>query len=69
MESKIKELAWIKMEDLGETEKMMFLDHYKNNENVYILTTIDNRQVNIEYKITSIKNNIINLEFANNIII
>ena len=58
---KILKKAFININDLQEQEKNMFLEHYKNNENVYILTTKDNKKVNIEYTITSIENNIINL--------
>ena len=61
--------AWININDLQEQEKNMFLEHYKNNENVYILTTIDNKKVNIEYIITSIKENIINLQATGKVVL
>lgn len=61
----ILQKTWIDLRDLKEEVKNMFLDHYKNNENVVILC--DNK--NIEYKITNIKDNKMNLEFTGKVII
>lgn len=58
---KILKKAWINLEGLTEEQRKCFLEHYKNNENVYILTS----KGNLEYKIIDIKNNIMNLEFTN----
>jgi len=61
----ILQKTWIDLRDLEENAKNMFLDHYKNNENVVIL--FGNK--NIEYKITNIKDNKMNLEFTGKVII
>ena len=61
----ILQKTWIDLRDLKEEVKNMFLDHYKNNENVVILCG----NKNIEYKITNIKDNKMNLEFTGKIII
>ena len=61
----ILQKTWIDLKDLEENVKNMFLEHYKNNENVVILC--ENK--NIEYKIINIKDNIINLEFTGKVII
>ena len=61
----ILQKAWIDLRNLDENTKNMFLEHYKNNENVVILCN----NKNIEYKIINIKNNIINLEFTGKVII
>lgn len=50
--------AWIRINDLKETEKDMFFEHYKNNENVVILHSVGN----VEYKITNIDKDNIYLE-------
>ena len=50
--------AWIRINDLKETEKNMFFEHYKNNENVVISHNIGN----VEYKITNIDDDNIYLE-------
>ena len=50
--------AWIRINDLKETERDMFFEHYKNNENVVILHNIGN----VEYKITNIDKDNIYLE-------
>lgn len=55
--------TWIRKNDLKEQEKNMFIQHYKDNENVVILC--GNR--NLEYKITSIDKDNIYLEFTGNI--
>lgn len=34
----------INIDDLNEQEKEYFNNHYKNNENIYILTTINNKK-------------------------
>lgn len=65
---KVLKKAWININDLDKMQENNFREHYKNNENVYILTTIENMKYNIEYKIINIENNIINLEFTGNII-
>jgi len=57
--------TWIDLRDLEENVKNMFLEHYKNNENVVILCG----DKNIEYKIIDIKGNIMNLEFTGKVII
>lgn len=57
--------TWIDLRDLKEEVKNMFLDHYKNKENVVILCG----NKNIEYKITNIKDNKMNLEFTGKVII
>jgi 5'(3')-deoxyribonucleotidase len=61
----ILQKTWIDLRDLKEEVKNMFLDHYKNGENVVILCG----NKNIEYKITNIKDNIMNLEFTGKVII
>lgn len=61
----ILQKTWIDLRNLEENAKNMFLEHYKNNENVVILCG----NKNIEYKIINIKNNIINLEFTGKVII
>lgn len=50
--------AWIRINDLKESEKNMFFEHYKNNENVVILHKVGN----VEYKITNIDKDNIYLE-------
>ena len=61
----ILQKACINLRDLEENAKNMFLEHYKNNENVVILCG----NKNVEYKITGIKNKIMNLEFTGKVII
>lgn len=61
--------AWINSNDLKQEEKENFYKHYREKENVYILTTIDDKKVNIEYQITDIKENIIYLKATGKIII
>ena len=53
--------AWIRINDLNDTEREMFFEHYKDNENVVILH--DNIG-NVEYKITNIDDDNIYLEFT-----
>jgi len=64
MEKRINKKAWIRLNDLGQQEKQMFLDHYKNKENVFILV---GNYGNCEYKITNIDKENIYLEFMENI--
>lgn len=61
--------AWINIQDLNEEQQENFKQHYKDNENIYILTTKNNKQYNIEYKILNIKNNIINLQATGKVVI
>lgn len=61
---KVLQKTWIRLNDLGQQEKQMFLDHYKNKENVFILY---NNIGNVEYKITNIDKENIYLEFMGNI--
>ena len=63
MKKEILQNAWILINDLGEQEKQMFFDHYKNNENVFILYNIGN----LEYKIINIDKEKIYLQFVGNI--
>ena len=60
----INKTAWIRINDLKDTEKEMFFEHYKNNENVVIL---HNNIGNVEYKITNIDDDNIYLEFTGKI--
>lgn len=60
--------AWVNENDLNEMEKNNFLEHYKNNENIYILTTHEGNKINIEYKITEKNKNIYHLEATGKII-
>lgn len=62
---KVLQKTWISLNDLQEQEKQMFLDHYKNKENVFILY---NNIGNVEYKIVNIDNEKIYLEFNNKIV-
>lgn len=61
--------AWINIQDLNEEQQENFKRHYKDNENIYILTTKNNKQYNIEYKILNIKNDIINLQATGKVIL
>lgn len=56
--------TWIDLRDLKEQERNMFIEHWKNKENVYILC----KNRNLEYRITNLEGNIINLEFTGKII-
>lgn len=62
---KVLQKTWISLNDLQEQEKQMFLDHYKNKENVFILY---NNIGNVEYKIIKIDSEKIYLEFNNKIV-
>lgn len=59
----INKTAWIRINDLNETEKNMFFEHYKDNEDVVILHSIGN----VEYRITNIDDDNIYLEFTGKI--
>lgn len=66
---KISKKAWINENDLNDMEKNNFAEHYKNNENIYILTTHANQKINIEYKIINKIDNIYNLEATGKVLI
>ena len=61
--------AWINSNDLKQEEKENFYKHYREKENIYILTSRENKKYNIEYQITDIKENIIYLKATGKIII
>ena len=57
---KIIKKPYIMAQDLDIEQRNLFIEKFKNKENVYILTN----GKNIEYKITNFKHNIFNLEFT-----
>ena len=61
--------AWININDLSKKEIDNFKRHYEEKENIYILTSRENKKYNIEYQITDIKDNIIYLKATGKIII
>lgn len=65
----ILENAWISMQDLSKEQQKDFKQHYEDNENIYILTTKNNKKYNIEYKIINIENNIISLQATGKVVI
>ena len=66
---RILKKAWVNEYDLNDMEKNNFAEHYKSNENIYILTVHNGEKINIEYKITEKNKNIYHLEATGKILI
>lgn len=64
MKSNILKKACVLAGDLDEMTKKCFIDHYNNNENIYILTN----NKNIEYKIISFDGVKFELLFTNRVV-